>query len=197
MIVVPKHKNMKALKFDGFNVLELEEFLGCPFWKYLGKLPVEGEVWFVDFGDGATIGNLGSGRFSIISSEELENLFDFQFPEFGVDESKLSFFQLEALKVLEPILGKYLKYHCLSELWNGDATCLSITDAPEYGKSRLVIFIYSEGYIEIYYYTPNEYPKPKYYRAFMWEEWIIENHKDIIEFTTYIRQIIEEDRNPF
>ena len=110
MIVVPKHKNMKALKFNGFNVLELEEFLGCPFWKYLDKLPVEGEVWLADFGEDSTIGNLGSGRFSIIPSEELENLFDFQFPEFGVDESKLSFFQLEALKVLEPTLGKYFKY---------------------------------------------------------------------------------------
>lgn len=196
MIVTPKHKNMKALKFDGFNVLELEEFLGCPFWKYLDKLPVEGEVWFVDFGDGSTIGNLGSGRFSIISPEELENLFDFQFPEFGVDDSKLSFFQLESLKVLEPILGKYLKYRCLSELWGG-VTQLSITDAHEYSKSRLVILIHSNGDIEIYCYTPNGYPKPMYCKAFMWEEGTIENYKELAEFTTYIRQIIEEGRNPF
>lgn len=196
MTVTPKHKNLKALKFNGFNVLELEEFLGCPFWKYLDKLPLEEEVWLIDFGENSTIGNLGSGRFSIIPPEELENLFDFQVPELGIDESKLSFLQLEALKVLEPILGKYFKYYHLSEL-RKYVTQLLVTDAQEHSKGRLVILINSNGGIEVYCYASNEYPKPKYCRGFILEDYILDSSKELIEFATFIRSVIEEDRNPF
>ena len=147
-----------------------------------------------DFGEDSTIGNLGSGRFSIIPSEELENLFDFQFPEFGVDESKLSFFQLEALKVLEPTLGKYFKYQNIEGV-EGFNT-LELKNKENCNQDgALSIRITSYGYLNIRYVT-KLYAKEIHYNS-LWENWIGSKIENLNSVANLIVRTIKEDRNPF